>query len=415
MESILFKNALIIRSKNEVPHFGDLFAKDGVVAELTGSEKADRVIDCTGRILMPALHNTHSHSSMALMRGVGSDLPLQSWLFDTIFPIEDRLTPDIVRTGTQLAMLEMLRFGTVSFADTYFHMDIICQSVLESKMRAMVGWGNSPENQERIIREYGSESKLLNVGTSVHAEYTSSMEYIRSVCQVAHKYKKPMQVHISETLSETENCIKKYGKTPAKLFLDEGAFDFGGIAAHCVYLNDEDAQEFKEKKVYISNCPISNLKLASGILPLKKHLDLGSLVALGTDGDASNNTLNLFEEMRLTALLHKGVLHDAQAVSSNQVFDMATRAGAMANGFYNCGTLDIGMDADIILLDINNVHSYPMPDPIAHVIYSAQGSDVVLTMAAGRILYENGEYLTLDKEKIMAEAKLASQKLGVIK
>lgn len=401
---ILFKNACLLDGKNALQ--GNLLVegdKIHSIGDLNFLPAADRIIDCRGNILMPALYNAHTHGAMTLMRGLGSDLQLQDWLTKAIFPAEAKLTPEAVYLGTQLAMLEMLRFGTAGFADMYYYMDAVCEAAIEAGMNVAPGWASSIENQTRIYNRFKVDSHV-RVFAGIHAEYTTSEAEIRDVAAFAAQYHLPVHVHVSETRSETEGCIARHGQTPTAYLADLHAFDFGGIAAHCVWTTPEDRAILKEKGVYAVHNPISNLKLGSGVMPMQAYLEESVPIALGTDGCASNNTLNLFEEMRFAAVLHKGVTGKVDLLSPKQLFDMATRQSALACGFENSGKLCAGAQADLILLDVSCPHAQPMNDPYVHAAYSAQGSDVLMTMVQGKVLYDHGQYLTLDAQKILADA-----------
>ena len=417
MSVTLLKNALIL--DGETVERGDVLVSgeeiSGVHKGCAGFDaKADRVVDCGGKILMPALFNSHTHAAMTLLRGAGADLTLQGWLFGVILPMEERLTPAMIRAGGDPAALEMLRFGTAGFQDMYYHMGEMCESVIASGMKMRVAWPSSAANMQGVYEGYnGAANGRINVISALHAEYTASDADIEASLDFARRHSLPVHVHVSETKRETEECFAKRGKTPARFLMDSGFFEHGGSVAHGVWLNDDDITGLLEKNVSVCHCPVSNLKLGSGVMPIKKLMNAGVAVSLGTDGCASNNNLNLFEELRLAALLHKGIGDDPAAVSSREAFKMATENGARACGFFDSGVIKQGAKADIILVDIDVPHAVPMADPYAHIAYSAQGSDVCMTMVNGKILYENGEYMTIDKERVLFEAKAAAKELAL--
>ncbi len=379
---------------------------------------AERTIDGRGDIAMPGLTNAHTHLSMTLLRGVGSDQNLQDWLEKAIWPAEDKLTAEFARVGAQLGLLEQLRFGVTAYADQYFFMDQVVQATIEAGARGLltrglIAFGDDgsrlKENIDLFHQYDGAADGRIRIGFGTHAEYTNTDDSIRAHVAAAQKMGVRFHVHISETSAETEQCKQRHdGKTPTRYLADLGMLDMPTLAAHCVWCDEADMDILAEKQVTVAHNPVSNLKLASGVMPLKAMLDRGIRVALGTDGVASNNTLNLWEEVRLTAMLHKGVQYDPTIISPAQVLTMATLHGAEGMGFDKVGMLLPDWHADIILVRADVPHMVPCIDPSANLVYAAQGSDVRLTMVDGRVLYEDGAYTTLDKEKIMAEAVRAA-------
>ncbi len=386
----------------------------------------DREKDMSGKLLMPGLFNCHTHTPMTLLRGVGSDLPLQTWLFDNIFPVEARLTPEMMRVGTELALLEMIATGTVSFTDMYFYPDAMVESILRSGMKANISQhvqafaaeDRYETNQQAKVMEHlhktyhGAAQGRIRVDACLHAEYTNFSEDVaRGVAAFSEEHGLSNHVHLSETASEHTDCKARHGKTPAEWFASIGMFDRPCTAAHCVWIEPTDREIFRRYGVSVAHNPTSNMKLGSGFAPIPALLDDGVNVALGTDGTASNNNLNLFEEMHLAAIIHNGFHNDAALMPARKLVEMATVNGAKAQGRTDSGVLEAGKRADVIALDRERPHLVPDLDTAALLTYSAQGSDVVLTMVDGQILYENGEFLTLDKERILFEAKEAVKKL----
>ena len=423
MYDILFEHATVVCCDESMQVLEDtcVGVKDGKIAYL-GKERADaaRKINASGKVLMPGLINTHTHIPMTLMRGLSDDTDLQDWLQNHIFPTEDRLDDGIVKAGVDLALLEMIANGTTSFSDSYFFMQTVAESVHKNGLKA---------NLARSVTNFGQEVKLLDfystreevelydtwhkaedgrilVDAAIHAEYTTSESLWRELRAFALEKNLVLQVHLSETRREHEECIEKYGKTPARLFYDAGVFDVKTLAAHCVHVTDEDLALFVEKGVSVAHNPMSNLKLASGIARVPEMLKRGINVGLGTDGVASNNNVDLFEEIKLCACLHKGVSGDPCAMSAAQALRCATYGGAKAQGReHECGTIALGMDADLILVDFSAPHLIPCHNPISNLVYAARGSDVCMTMVRGNILYENGVFLTLDAERILHDFK----------
>ena len=381
--------------------------------------------DMRGALLIPGLINTHTHAAMTLLRGHGSGLPLDRWLNEAIFPIEDRMTPADMAAGNALAQLEMLRTGTTSYSDMYFNMDTAGSLCQKSGMKANLcrpitcfdpneSASDSFRAKEsaELFREWnGKENGRIRVDFSIHAEYTCQEKIAREYALMGKELGARMHIHLSETAREHTACREKYGKSPAEWFLGLGVFDLPTAAAHCVTLEDSDITIFLSKGVSAVHCPSSNMKLGSGFMRLPKLLKSGVNVGLGTDGTASNDNLNMFEEMHLSALIHNGFSSDPTAVSPADVLNMATRNGARLQGRDDTGSLAVGKKADIVAVDFNKPHLIPSFDAVTTLLYSAQGSDVSMTMVDGRILYENGEYLTIDEEKVYADVRAALRRL----
>ncbi len=381
--------------------------------------------DMTGKLLLPGLVNGHTHTGMSLLRGLGSDLPLKEWLFDTVFPVEDRLTDEDLRIGMELSMLEMIASGTTSFTDMYMGAGYTAQAVLDSGMKANLCrplQSFDPDEAPmtcRRMREmlalydqwHGAGGGRIVTDFSIHAEYTCTEKMVRAAAEEAHKRGAGMHIHLSETAAEQQACVDKYGLTPAQWFDKLGAFDGRAYAAHCVWLTPEDRALLKDRGVVAVHCPESNLKLGSGVADVPAMIAEGLTVALGTDGAASNNNLNMLEEMHLAALLHKGVQHDPTLLPLGEVLKMATVHGVKLQGRADTGVLAVGKKADIIAMDMDRPHLTPCIDPLSNLLYAAQAADVCMTMVDGRILYENGAFLTLDRDRILFEARRAAARL----
>lgn len=427
----LFRNADILLFENGIYNVikNAYLAVDGDRITCIGKDmpdgKFDTVKDMTGKLLMSGLYNCHNHCPMVLLRGVGSDLPLNEWLFNKVFPIEDKLTAEEIYAGTNLALLEMLACGTVSFSDMYFEPQVTAKAVAESGMKANLTRpvqsfdpNEEPKDSFRIaqsIELYDEWNKAENdrilIDFSIHAEYTCTEKIARAYSEECNKRDGLMHIHLSETVKEHNECKEKYGKTPTQWFNDIGTFDSRAFAAHCVTLEDSDMDIILNKGVNVVHNPSSNMKLGSGFARVQKMLDLGINVALGTDGAASNNNLDMIEEMHLASIIHNGYMQDATVMNADTVIKMATLNGALLQGRNDCGDLKVGNKADIIAISLDKPHLRPVIDEKALVTYSAQNSDVCMTMVDGKILYENGEYTTLDKEKIYYGIEKAIKKL----
>lgn len=427
----LFKNADILLFEKGIYNVikNAYLAVDGDKISYIGKTAPDGdfdiIKDMSGKLLMSGLYNCHNHCPMVLLRGVGSDLPLNEWLFNKVFPIEDKLTADEIYAGTNLALLEMLACGTVSFSDMYFEPQVTAKAVAESGMKANLtrpvqSFDPNEEAKDsfRIAQSIelydewnnAADGRVL-IDFSIHAEYTCTEKIARAYSEECNKRGGLMHIHLSETAKEHNECKEKYGKTPAQWFNDLGAFDSRSFAAHCVTLEDSDMEIILQKGVNVVHNPSSNMKLGSGFARVQKMLDMGINVALGTDGAASNNNLDMIEEMHLASIIHNGYSQDATIMNSDTVIRMATQNGAKLQGRNDCGDLKVGNKADIIAISLDKPHLRPIIDEKALITYSAQSSDVYMTMVDGKILYENGEYTTLDKEKIYFETKKAIKKL----
>lgn len=427
---ILFKNADILVKEDNFKVISNAYlAVDGDKISYVGTEKPmgefDEIKDMNGKILMPGLINCHNHCPMVLLRGIGSDLPLQQWLFDTVFPIEDKLTAEEIKAGSELALLEMISGGTVSFSDMYFEPETTIRAVAESGMKANITRpvqsfdpNETPEQSYRMkeaIELYDRYNNTFDgrvlIDFCIHAEYTCTETIARAFIEKVNERNGNLHIHLSETKKEHEECIQRYGKTPAEWFDSLGGFDSSAFAAHCVWLSESDMELFRRKGVSVVHNPTSNMKLASGFAPIQRMLDMGINVALGTDGASSNNNLDMFEEMHIASIIHNGYTLDATVMNADTVLNMATANGARVQRRENCGELKVGNKADIIAVSLDSPHMVPALDKKALLTYSAQSSDVTMTMVDGKVLYENGEYKTLDKEKIYFDINRAVEKL----
>lgn len=424
MQDIIFKNITIITmdKNNPIINNGYLCIKDGVITDIGSGEcnySCKRSITGNNKLIMPGIIDTHAHTPMCIMRGYADDYNLQDWLYNKIFPVEAKLDRTAVKYGSTLAFAELLRNGVTSVTDMYFHIPDIAKAAFESGIRINISNAllcfdeeNFDFDNDRtvietkeILKDYhGIDNGRIKVDASVHAAYTCSPSLIRKMADFSKIYSLNMHVHLSETKREHLDVLKKYGKTAAEIFNEEGVFDCNTTAAHCVWVSDHDIDIMAEKNVTCAHNPISNLKLGSGIAPIVKMKNAGVNIALGTDGCASNNTHDMFEEIKFSALLQKGVSLDPTAVTAYEALEFATINGAKAqNRFDECGSLEIGKKADIIMLDMSAPSLIPSYDPVSTVVYSAKGSDVCMTMVQGKILYENGEFLTIDYDKLVNE------------
>ena len=423
---MLFKNITILDENFAVRENAYVAVEGSRIALISDEEpKGDygEVYDGRGRLLMPGFYNSHAHSPMALMRGYGENLKLQDWLNKKIFPFEDKLDGNAVYWGTMLSYAESLRFGIVSSSEMYYFMSDMVAAARDAKVkanisRAVVNFDDSDvwqlpsmiEMKQSFEKYHNICDGRIKMDVSIHAEYTSNHLAVEAAAAYAKEHGARTHVHISETKSEHEECKQRHhGKTPVRYFSDLGFFDVPATAAHCVWIEGEDFDLLKEKGVTVAANPVSNLKLASGVANVPLMLEKGVNVALGTDSTASNNSLNFFEEMKAFALAPKAWYNDPQVVSPAQALYAATRAGALGQGREDCGLVKEGFCADLIVVDIAQPNMHPVHDLRNNLVYSASGSDVLLTMVDGQVLYRDGEYLSIDVEKTIFEAQKATE------
>lgn len=399
---------------DRILYVGDGRDTDAVYDKLhLGSIIWDREIDCEGNLLMPGFKDAHTHSGMTLLRSYADDLPLQDWLTKQIFPIEAKMDGEMIYHLTKLAILEYLTSGITAIFDMYLTPDTIARACVDMGMRCVQVSGMSGQDNfeqalqktEQCYLKYNNDAPLLSYFIGFHAEYTCSKELLKSVAELAHKYKAPVFTHLAETKSETEGCKERYGMSPTKLFDSLGIFDYGGGGYHCVYLDEEDMDIFAKRNLSVVTNPGSNVKLASGIAPISDYLVRGINVAIGTDGPASNNCLDMFREMFLVTGLAKLREQDASAVDAWEVLKMATVNGSKALNLPDTDVLAEGKLADIIMIDLHQPNMQPINNIPKNLVYSGSKQNVKMTMIHGRILYENGKFAdSYDVEAIYRKA-----------
>lgn len=385
--------------------------------------KFARVLAIRDSLVIPGFINTHTHAAMTLFRGFADDLSLQEWLQNKIWPAEAKLKKEDIYWGTLLAIAEMLKGGTTCFADMYFHMEEVARACLESGIRVSLAQGlvgmdkikgalGLRESRTLVQNWHKQGEGRITVMLGPHAPYTCPPDYLRKVGELAGELEVPIHIHLAETRTEVEESRQKYGKTPVELAHEVGLLEHNLLAAHCVHLSAAEIELLAANNVAIAHNPGSNLKLGSGLAPLAELLQKGVLISLGTDGAASNNNLDLLEEMRLAALLQKGRLEDPTVIPAETAFKMATLNGARALFLpVETGQLKVGAKADLAVLKFNKPHFYPAHNLLAHLVYSAAAADVFLVMVDGQVLMENGRLLTLDEERILFEIPPRAQKL----
>lgn len=393
---------------------------DGQTISYVGPQKLweesfDRVINGRGKLVFPGFVNAHGHAAMTLLRSYADDVPLMYWLEKRIWPVEAKLKREDVYWGTMLAVLEMIKGGITTFTDMYFFMDQVAEAAEEAGIRAvlargLVGIGHMAEKgleeSEQFVNTWqGRGNGRITTMLGPHAPYTCPPDYLKRVMALQETLNVPIQIHLSETLDEVDRIKKEYGVSPAVLLKNTGLLEKPVLAAHCVHLSEEDMDILQEYNVHVAHNPGSNLKLGSGIAPVPDLLTRGITVGLGTDGAASNNNLDMMEEMRLAALLHKGSRMDPTAITAQQALAMATRESAKAVFLDDVGTVEAGKKADLVMIDLQRPHLTPQHDLVAHLVYAAQPSDITMVMVNGQILLEDGQLTTLDEEKILYQAQ----------
>ncbi len=429
MNKTLIKDALIITLDYNQPDYfyGDILVCEDTIEKITNhpeeidKKRADQVIDGSNLMIMPGLVNTHGHAAMSILRGYADDLPLKKWLETKIWPIEAMLESDDVYWGAMLSIAEMIKGGTTTFTDMYYYMDRVAEASAESGIRAVLSRGmlgldfdleKEFEDTETLINDWhGAKNGRIKVMLGPHSAYVGGSDFLGRVYDLASETGLPIQVHLAETRDEVDGCRSEQGCSSTAMLSKIGILDFKVVAAHCVHLSDDDIDILADKKVGVSHNPGSNLKLGSGIAPIKRLLDRGIKVGLGTDGAASNNNLDMIEEMRLAALISKGATMDPTVVNAKTALLMAAPMGADILGLEETGILKPGYKADIIGLRRNRLHLTPLHDPLAHLVYASAAADVSLVMVDGRLLLEDGALKTLDEEKIRAEASHRAERL----
>lgn len=357
----------------------------------------DRETDVCGNILMPGFKNAHTHSAMTFLRSYADDLPLQNWLYDKVFPMEAKLTPDYVYWLSKLAIMEYLTSGITANFDMYMKTDAIVQASIDCGFRtvlcdSMNNFGGTVEQMEKDYDRFSGMSDLISYHLGFHAEYTTSIELMKQLSELANRRKLPVFLHNSETKSEVEGCKERYGMTPTELLDSIGMYNYGGGGYHCVYFSEKDFEIFKNRGLYAVTNPASNLKLASGIAPICSFMKCGIPVAIGTDGSASNNCLDMFREMFLVTGLQKVQNEDASACDALEVLKMATVNGAKAMRLDDCDVLAAGKKADFIEIDLNQPNMQPLNNPAKNIVYAGSKQNVKRTVVNGKVLYENGSF-----------------------
>jgi len=418
---IVIKNGMVLTmdEKLTLHERADLAISGSKIVDISPNTKykAKKTIDAAGKLVMPGLINTHTHAAMTMLRGVADDLPLEVWWQKYIFPLEKKYgNQDYVRIGVSLAAIEMIKSGTTSFSDMYFYEDDAAEVCKKIGIRAFLGEGildfptpdcKSPDDSikyiEKLHEKWGKDP-TIHLEVAPHTPYTCDSENLKKAQALAEKLDLPLHIHVSETASEVADSKKNRGCSPVE-HLDKIGFLSDRVkAVHCVHLSHDDIKLLKKRNVKVSHCQESNMKLASGCAPVVELMDADVLVGLGTDGAASNNNLDMFDEMDAVAKVHKLIKNDPTVMNAKDVLRMATADGAKVMMKTDIGTLEVGKTADIILIDLDRPHLTPLYNIYSHLVYSAGGSEVDTVIINGKMVMENREILTIDEDGVIDQA-----------
>jgi len=411
---------------------GAVAVKDGKIIaigpakEIHSSYNSPKILSGDEKVLMPGLINGHTHAAMVLFRGMADDLELMDWLRNYIFPMEGQfVNEEFVEIGAELACLEMVRSGTTSIVDMYFYPQVSAQVFARCGLRAVLGapmidfpspgftgWDDSFAAGMEFVKNKDQYSDLITPALAPHSPYTVSPEHLRAVVKAAKELDAPITMHLAEDMAETEVIEEKYGTSPVRHVAELGMLDIPMIAAHMVWPDSEEITMLATSKVSAIHNPTSNMKLGAGISPVPAMLAAGVKVGLGTDGAASNNDLDMWEEIRLAALLHKVASNDPTAMPAETALRLATSMGAEAIGLgERTGSLEVGKQADMIQVDMSDVRVQPVYDIISHLVYVTHANDVVSSVIAGQVVMENREIKTLDSAAIKARVNAKADQI----
>lgn len=414
-----FYNAKILTMQDDKIIEGELHtdgARIAYIGEANGAAGFDREIDCSGKLIIPGFKNAHTHTAMTFLRSYADDLPLNDWLYQKVFPREAKLTEEAIYVFTQLGIMEYLTSGITASFDMYFKLPSYVKANTDIGFRSVIcgsinDFGGTVEEIEQEYNTFNSIDPLISYQLGFHAEYTTARKTLEGLAALSQKYKAPMYTHNSETEAEVAGCRERYGMTPTQLFEQLGMLEYGGGGFHCVWLDERDMEIFRDRGLYVVTNPSSNLKLASGIAPIEEMRRHGiTRFAIGTDGAASNNCLDMFREMFLVTGLQKYREKDAAACSAFDVLEMATKGGALAMGLSDCDVLSEGKLADLAVIDLMQPNMQPVHNIAKNLVYAGSKQNVYMTVVNGKVLYENGKFTTVDAQEIYSRAeKLAKE------
>jgi 5-methylthioadenosine/S-adenosylhomocysteine deaminase len=427
---ILIKNGIILTLENEnIIEKGDIVLKGSRIEyagpALTWTDKFDRIIDASNKLVMPGFVNSHTHLAMTLMRGIADDLPLEKWLKNIIFPIEQKLTREEVYYGTLLALIESIRTGTTTITDFYFYEESVFNAVKEIGIRANIGFSYASKpglnkiilkKAESFFEKYNNcENGRITVSLAPHSPYTCDLTLLKETALLANKIGSIVQIHLHETKKEVDDYLKKHKKTPIEKLEEIGFFNARVNAAHCVWMKDNDIEILKKNNAGVTLNPQSNLKLGSGIPDVAKLIRKGINVSIGTDGASSNNNLAIIEDLRLASLLAKGTTLNPSELNAFSALRMATVNGANNLGFNDVGILKTGFKADLIIIDATKANLMPLTNPYSLIVYSMYPEDVETVIIDGKVIMENRKLLTINEEQIKETFKEKYHKIAKLK
>ncbi len=407
----LYNARILTMEKDRDIFHGEIWIKNDKIAYIADDEELEKEwsgegiprilwdyqIDCESNLLMPGFKNAHTHSGMTLLRSYADDTPLHEWLNEKVFPVEEKMTGEDIYHLTKLAVLEYLSSGITAIFDMYLTPDTVAEACMDMGMRCVLVSGmnhfcSSIEQQEEEYKKWNRKNSLITYQLGCHAEYTCSKELLVKLSSLAHKYRAPVYMHLAETAKEVEQCKERHGMTPAVFFDSLGMFDFGGGGFHCIHMTEEDMDVFRKRRLYAVTNPASNAKLASGIAPVKEYVNKNIPVAIGTDGPASNNCLDMFREMFLVAGLSNLREMDAASIDTMEILKMATVNGAKAMRLNKADVLAKGRLADIIMIDLHKPNMQPVHNIAKNIVYSGSKTNIKMTMINGKVLYYDGKY-----------------------
>jgi 5-methylthioadenosine/S-adenosylhomocysteine deaminase len=426
---LIIKNGMVMTLDDKFTLYdqADVAVKGTKIVDLAPQTKytAKRTLDAAGKLVMPGLINAHTHSAMVMMRGLADDMPLDIWWKKFIFPIEHKLlTPEFIEIGTALAAIEMIKSGTTCFSDMYYFQAAAAPVYKRIGIRAVLGEAimdhptpDAPDADatnrltEQLLAQWGQDD-LISLSVAPHAPYSCGADNLLKAKKLADKYNLPLHIHVAETAGEVAEFQQKHGQTPVEYLAKLGFLGEKVMAIHCVHVTPDDVKLLRRHDVKIVHCQESNMKLASGYSPIVEMQFAGLTIALGTDGAASNNNLDMFDEMDSVAKFHKLIRNDPTVMEAKTVIRMATSDAAQVIGQKKeLGSLESGRTADLILIDLRSPQLTPMYNPYSHLVYSAGGSEVDSAVINGKLVMENRKILTIDEDEVLDRANRLAQKI----
>lgn len=423
---MLFKNINYINENFEYIEDVDILTEGNKIKKIGKNieKNGEEIYNGKEKLAMPGFYNTHCHVPMTLLRGYGEGLALDEWLNTKIFPFEAKLTEEDVYWGSLHGCMELIKSGVCSFTDMYFKLDSIAKAVEQIGMKINICNGISSFDKDEdieimssvietfdLIEKYDKKDSNVVVDIGLHSEYISHPRLVEYVSKIAKEQGRIVHVHISETEKEHRECIKRHGKTPIEYFEELGLLENRVNAAHCVFVDENDIKIMARRDFTVAHCPSSNMKLGSGFAPIKRFLESGVNVTVGTDGASSNNNLNMLEEITLASLIGKGINNDAKFLNSKEILKIATVNGAKAQGRKNCAAIKEGNKADIVIYDMTSASMRPLTDPLSNIIYSATTENILLNMIEGKVVYSDGKFTNIDEKEVLEKVDKITKRI----